>query len=110
MQPDHATSISASAGLACSPDVDLGAHLCSTPGLVVVVKCDRYWVLCRSRNGPRASRSRIERGTVRTSGHHDSLASSPAATAASTASATPLRRSETRTISGAKPPSADWLW
>ena len=49
-------------------------------------------------------------GTTRTSGHQDSLASSAAAIAASTASAIPLARSDTRTISGAKPPSGAALW
>src|SRR5256885_6592716 len=54
----------------------------------------------------RLSRSRISAGVTRTSGHHDSSASSPAARDASIPSAIPLRRSPRRTISGANPPSA----
>ena len=49
--------------------------------------------------------SRISAGVTRTSGHHDSSASSPAASEASIPSAMPLNKSVRRTISDANPPS-----
>src|SRR5256885_16088967 len=52
----------------------------------------------------RISRSRISVGVTRTSGHHDSSESSPAARDAPMPRGIPLRRSPRRTISGAKPP------
>ena len=57
----------------------------------------------------RIRRSRISVGVTRTSGHHDSSASSPAASEASIPSAIPLRTSVNRTISGANPPSGPAL-